>query len=198
MKVGYARVSTEEQEAGFAAQQRELEALGCQKVFAERMSAVAVDRPQLEAMIEFVREGDEVLVTRLDRLARSMRDMLEIVGRIRAKRASIVLPGIGTINGDEATSELLLNILGAVAQFEREIMLSRQRAGIAKAKSEGKYRGRQPTAQRLGDQVRSLAAEGWQRADIARQLSCDQKHKHGPKCQRISERSVYRILAAAT
>ena len=198
MKVGYARVSTEEQEAGFVAQQRELEALGCHKVFAERMSAVAFERPQLEAMIEFVREGDEVVVTRLDRLARSMRDMLEIVGRIRAKHASIVLPGIGTINGDEATSELLLNILGAVAQFEREIMLSRQRAGIAKARAEGKYRGRQPTAQRLGDQVRSLAADGWQRADIARQLSCDQKHKHGPKCQRISERSVYRILAAAT
>jgi len=196
MKVGYARVSTEEQEAGFEAQQRELGALGCQKVFAERMSAVAVERPQLDALIEFVRDGDEVLVTRLDRLARSMRDMLEIVGRIRAKRASIVLPGIGRINGDEATSELLLNILGAVAQFEREIMLSRQRAGIAKAKSEGKYRGRQPTAQRLADQVRALAAEGWQRAEIARQLSCDQKHKHGPKCQRISERSVYRILAA--
>jgi DNA invertase Pin-like site-specific DNA recombinase len=196
MKVGYARVSTEEQEAGFAAQQRELEALGCQKVFAERMSAVAADRPQLEALIEYVREGDEVLVTRLDRLARSMRDMLEIVGRIRSKHASIVLPGIGTINGDEATSELLLNILGAVAQFEREIMLSRQRAGIAKAKIEGRYHGRQPTARKLKDQVLALAAEGWQRAEIARQLSCDQKHKHGPKCQRISERSVYRILAA--
>jgi len=196
VKIGYARVSTEEQEAGFAAQQRELEALGCQKVFAERLSAVTVERPQLEALIEYVREGDEVLVTRLDRLARSMRDMLEIVGRIRAKHASIVLPGIGTINGDEATSELLLNILGAVAQFEREIMLSRQRAGIAKAKSEGKYRGRQPTAQRLADQVRALAAEGWQRAEIAKHLSCDQKHKHSAKCQRISERSVYRILAA--
>jgi DNA invertase Pin-like site-specific DNA recombinase len=195
MKVGYARVSTEEQEAGFEAQQHELEALGCHKVFAERLSAVAIERPQLDALIEFVREGDEVVVTRLDRLARSMRDMLDIVGRIRAKRASIVLPGIGTINGDEATSELLLNILAAVAQFEREIMLSRQRAGIAKAKSEGKYRGRQPTAQRLADQVRALAAEGWQRAEIARQLSCNQKHKHGPKCQRISERSVYRILA---
>ena len=196
MKVGYARVSTEEQDAGFAAQQRELETLGCQKVFAERMWAVALERPKLEEMIAFIREDDEVLVTRLDRLARSMRDMLDIVGRIRAKQTSIVLPGIGTINGDEATSELLLNILGAVAQFERDIMLSRQLAGIAKVKAEGKYRGRQPTAQRLKDQLLALAAEGWQRAEIARQLSFDQKHKHNAKCQRISERSVYRILAA--
>jgi DNA invertase Pin-like site-specific DNA recombinase len=196
MKVGYARVSTEEQEAGFEAQQRDLAALGCEKVFAERISAVVVERPQLEELIEFVREGDEVLVTRLDRLARSVRDMLDIVGKIRSKKATIVLPGIGIINGDDATSELLLNILGAVAQFEREIMLARQREGIAKAQAAGKYRGRQPTAQKLAEQVRSLAAEGWARPEIARRLTCQQKHRHGPKCPRISERSVYRILAS--
>src|SRR5215471_8980356 len=170
MKVGYARVSTAEQDAGFEAQKRDLKALGCDKVFAEQISAVATERPQLEAMIEFVRESDQVLVTRLDRLARSMRDMVDIVSRIRAKQASIVLPGIGTINGDEATAELLLNILGAVAQFERDIMLARQREGIAKAKGEGKYRGRQPTAQRLADEVRALARQGLTRPEIARRL----------------------------
>lgn len=191
MKIGYARVSTSEQEAGFEAQRRDLTAIGCEKVFAEHISAVATHRPQLELMLEFVREGDEVIVTRLDRLARSVRDMLEIVGKIRAKKAAIVLPGIGRINGDEETAELLLNILGAVAQFEREIMLARQREGIAKAKGEGKYRGRQPTAQRLAKDVLRLAADGLTRPEIVRQLT-DRTKK-----QRISERSVYRILAAA-
>jgi DNA invertase Pin-like site-specific DNA recombinase len=184
MKVGYARTSTEEQVAGLEAQVRDLEALGCEKVFKEQISALG-ERTKLAEMIAYVRDGDTVHVTKLDRLARSVKDMLDIVSRLRAKRATIVLPGIGTINGDDPTSELLLNVLAAIAQFERQIMLQRQRDGIAKAKSEGKYKGRAPTARAQADAVRRLADEGLTRAEIARRL---------PK---ISERSVYRILADA-
>jgi DNA invertase Pin-like site-specific DNA recombinase len=184
MKVGYARTSTIDQVAGFQAQIRELEAAGCEKVFQEQLSSVADRRPQLDAMIDFVRQGDEVTVTRLDRLARSVADMVDIVKRIRAKKAMIALPGIGIINGEDPTSELLLNVLGAIAQFERQIMLARQREGIAKAKAEGKYRRRKPTARAKSDQVRALAAEGRTRAEIAQRLG-------------VSERSVYRVLAAA-
>jgi DNA invertase Pin-like site-specific DNA recombinase len=182
MKVGYARVSTVDQVAGFQAQIRDLEALGCEKVFQEQLSSVADHRPQLDAMIDYVREGDQVTVTRLDRLARSVADMVDIVKRIRAKGAIIVLPGIGTINGDDPTSELLLNVLGSIAQFERQIMLARQREGIAKAKADGKYKGRAPTARAKADQIRALAAEGRTRTEIAHQLG-------------VGERSVYRILA---
>jgi len=76
-----------------------------------------------------------------------------LLSRIRAKKATIVLPGIGTINGDDPTSELLLNVLGAIAQFERQIMLARQREGIAKAKADGKYKGRAPTARSKAEHV---------------------------------------------
>lgn len=182
MKVGYARTSTDEQVAGFEAQVRDLKALGCEKIFEEQVSSVA-KRDQLEAMIAYVRDGDTVHVTRLDRLARSVKDMLSIVDRLRVKKASIVLPGIGTINGDDPTSELLFNVLASIAQFERQIMLQRQREGIAKAKSEGKYKGRTPTARVQSDMVLQLAAEGVTREEIAKRL---------PK---LSVRSVYRILA---
>jgi DNA invertase Pin-like site-specific DNA recombinase len=182
MKVGYARVSTVDQVAGFQAQIRDLEAVGCEKIFQEQLSSVADRRPQLDAMIDYIREGDEITVTRLDRLARSVADMVDIVKRIRAKKAVIVLPGIGAIDGNDPTSDLLFNVLTSIAQFERQIMLARQREGIAKAKAEGRYRGRKPTAQAKADQVRAAAAEGHTRAEIARDLG-------------VSERSVYRILA---
>jgi DNA invertase Pin-like site-specific DNA recombinase len=181
MLVGYARTSTEEQVAGFEAQIRELEALGCGKVFKEQLSTVASKRDQLEALIDYVRDGDEVIVTKLDRLARSVADLLDIVRRIRSKGALIRLPGIGVINGDDPTSELLFNVLGAIAQFERQIMLARQREGIAKAKAEGKYKGRAPTARRQAGQIRELAETGVRKEAIAERLG-------------VSRASVYRIL----
>jgi DNA invertase Pin-like site-specific DNA recombinase len=124
-----------------------------------------------------------VLVTRLDRLARSVVDMVGIVARIRRKGATIVLPGIGAINGDDPVSTLLFNVLTSIAEFERSIMLARQREGIAKAKAEGKYKGRVPTARRKAEEIRRLAAGGVSRVEIARRLG-------------IGERSVYRILSA--
>jgi DNA invertase Pin-like site-specific DNA recombinase len=184
MLIGYARTSTVEQEAGFIAQQRELEALGCERVFAEKVSSVAA-RAQLEAAMDYVREGDALVVTKPDRLARSTADLLGIVARLEAKRAGLVVLSMGgeRVDTRNPTSKLILTILGGVATWEREIMLERQREGIAKAKAEGKYKGRKPTAQAKAGEVRKLRAEGVGAVEIARRLG-------------IGRASVYRALEA--
>jgi DNA invertase Pin-like site-specific DNA recombinase len=183
MIVGYARTSTVEQEAGLAAQERDLRAAGCERVFAERVSSVA-KRCQLEAALDFVREGDTLAVTKLDRLARSVADLLAIEARLRSKGVALRILSMGggeSLDTKSPTSRLMLQVLGAVAEFERNMMLERQREGIAKAKAEGKYQGRQPTAQRRAEAVRQMKAEGVRPAEIARRLG-------------IGRASVYRIL----
>jgi DNA invertase Pin-like site-specific DNA recombinase len=146
--VGYARTSSLGQVAGLEAQQRELDAAGCEKVFREQVSSIA-QRDQLEAALDYVREGDAFIVTKLDRLARSVGDLLAIVARLEAKKVSLrVLSMSGTqpLDTSTATGRLMLAVIGAVGQAERETMLERQREGIAKAQREGKYKGRVPTA----------------------------------------------------
>lgn len=182
MIVGYARTSTIEQTAGFEAQERDLKAAGVQKVFAEQVSSVA-ERGQLEAALNHARDGDVLVVTKLDRLARSIRDLCGIVDRLAAKGVSLRILGMG-LDTATASGRLMLNVLGSVAQFEREVMLERQREGIAKAKSEGKYKGRKPTARAKAVAMRELAAKGETREAIAAQLG-------------VGVRSVYRVLRAA-
>lgn len=177
--IGYARTSTVEQGAGFEAQVRDLAALGCKRVFKEQVSSVA-RREQLEAALDYLRDGDTLVVTKLDRLARNMRDLIEIVERIEAKSASLRILAMNLDTGTP-TGKLMLNVLGAVAQFEREMMLERQREGIAKAQAEGKYRGRAPTARAKADDVRKLVAEGKGPVEISKLLG-------------IGRSSVHRIL----
>ena len=168
MLIGYARTSTVEQEAGFEAQKRDLEAAGCKKVFSEQVSSVAT-REQLDAALEYLRDDDLLVVTKLDRLARSVRDLLEIVARIEAKRANLRILAMN-LDTTTATGKLMLNVLGSVAEFERSMMLERQREGIAKAQAEGEYRGRVPTAQAKAGDVQRLLAEGSKPSEIAAQL----------------------------
>jgi len=182
MKVGYARTSTLDQVAGFEAQIRDLEAAGCEKVFREQISSVADRRTELEALIDYVREGDEVVATKIDRLARSVTDLLDVIKRVHAKGAFVRIAGLGSTDPKDATGELIVTILGAIGAFERRMMLERQREGIAKAKAAGKYRGRKPTARAQSDQVRELAGKGVSKVEIARQLG-------------IHRASVHRILA---
>src|SRR3954451_15090417 len=147
MIVGYARTSSLAQVAGLEAQERDLRAAGCEKVYSEQVSSVA-ERQQLEQALEYVREGDIFTVTKLDRLARSVGDLLAIVARLEAKKVSLrVLSISGSQALDTATStgRLMLSVIGAVGQAEREAMLERQRAGIARAKAQGRYKGRLPT-----------------------------------------------------
>src|ERR1035437_8542956 len=130
----YARTSTVEQRAGFEAQMRELAAAGCEKTFQEQVSSVA-NRIQLHTALEFVREGDILVVTKLDRLARSVQDLMAILQTLESKRVGVRILNLG-MDTHTPTGKLMVTMLGAVAQFEREMMLERQREGIAKAKSE--------------------------------------------------------------
>jgi DNA invertase Pin-like site-specific DNA recombinase len=182
MIIGYARTSTLEQVAGFEAQERDLKAAGAKKVFGEQVSSVA-KREQLDAALDYLRDGDVFVVSKLDRLARSVGDLCAIVKRIEAKGASLRILAMN-LDTSTPTGRLMLNVIGSVAQFEREMMLERQREGIAKAKGEGRYRGRAPTARAKASQVKALASEGVTREAIAKQLG-------------IGVASVYRALKAA-
>jgi DNA invertase Pin-like site-specific DNA recombinase len=182
MLLGYARTSTIDQVAGLEAQDRDLRGVGVERVFSEQTSAVGPRKGLIET-IDFAREGDTIIVTKLDRLARSVGHLIEIVDSLAAKGVAL---RILAMNLDTATptGRLMLNVLGSVAQFEREVMLERQREGVAKAKAEGKYKGRKPTARAKADAIRSLAAEGVKREEIAARLG-------------VGVASVYRVLASA-
>jgi DNA invertase Pin-like site-specific DNA recombinase len=146
MLVGYARTSTTDQKAGLDAQERDLRTAGAEKVFTELVSSVA-QRAGLKACLEFMREEDALVVTRPDRLARSTAELLAIEADLSRRGIGLLVLSMGgeRLDTRNPTSKLMLTILGGVATWEREIMLERQREGIAKAKSEGKYKGRKPT-----------------------------------------------------
>jgi len=181
--IGYARTSTTDQEAGLAAQIDELKEQGCGRVFSEQVSSVDASRPQLKAALEYLREGDTFVVTRPDRLARGTLDLLNIVDSL-TERGVVVRILSMDLNTGNATGRLVLTVLAGIAEFERSLMLERQRAGIAKAKAEGKYRGRAPTARAKAGEVRALKAEGVTPAEIVRRTG-------------ISRASLYRILGEA-
>jgi DNA invertase Pin-like site-specific DNA recombinase len=180
---GYARVSTVDQLAGLEAQERDLRATGCTKLFTEKASSVA-RRDQLAAALAYVREGDTLCVTKLDRLCRSVADLVKITETLRTKGVALRILSIN-LDTSTPTGKLMLNLLGSIAEFERELMLERQREGIAKAKADGKYLGRVPTARRMAPDVRAMRSAGVKPCAIAARLN-------------MSRSSVYRILADAT
>lgn len=174
--VGYARVSTTGQSLD-----TQLSALsGCEKVFREKISGAKDDRPELQAMLEFVREGDIVEVTKLDRLARNTRHLLEVSEYLQGKGVALNILNIG-INTATPTGKLMLTMIGAIATFEREMMLERQAEGIALAKLKGKYKGRKATARNKTQEVLELVEKGMNKPDISRQLG-------------IGITSIYRII----
>ena len=179
--IGYARTSTTDQKAGLEAQLRDLKAAGCRKVFREELSSLAATRPQLEAALDWVREEDVLIVTKLDRLARSVADLVAITQTLKRKGVGLRILAMN-LDTSTPTGKLMVNLLGSIAEFERELMLERQREGIAKAKAEGKYQGRQPTARRKSANVLKMRAEGRSANDIVKALG-------------ISRASVFRILA---
>jgi DNA invertase Pin-like site-specific DNA recombinase len=182
MLIGYARTSTIEQVAGFEAQQASLKAHGCDKLFAERVSSVA-RREQLELALDYAREGDTLVVTKLDRLARSVANLVDITRRLEAEGVALRVLDMSMDTGTPQ-GRLMLNMLGSIAQFERELMLERQREGIAKAKADGKYHGRAPTARRQLDSIVKLRTDGEKPEAIAAALG-------------ISRASVFRVLRSA-
>lgn len=182
--VGYGRTSTTEQEAGLEAQRRDLTAAGCVKVYLERASAVS-ERAVLQQVLDYVRDGDTLVITKIDRLARSTINLWEIVRDLDAKGVGLRVLNLGgeVVDTRSATGRLILTVFAGFAQFEREMMLERQREGIAKAKAQGKYAGRKPTARAKSAEALKLHAEGKTPTEIAKALS-------------IGRASVYRILGA--
>jgi DNA invertase Pin-like site-specific DNA recombinase len=185
LRIGYARTSTIDQPASLAAQIRDLEAAGCERVYSEQISAGTINRPQLTTAMDFARDGDTLLVTRPDRLARNVGDLLSIVDRLQRKSVALLVLSMGgtELNTSAATGRLMLTLLGAVAEFERALMLERQREGIAAAQRAGKYKGRAPTALAKSADVGNLRAQGIGPVEIAKRLQ-------------ISRASVQRILRA--
>ena len=180
MLVGYARVSSSGQSLDI--QNESLAQAGCEKVFAEKMSGrSAKDRIELSNAIDFVRQCDTLVVTRLDRLARSVGDLHRIIEKLTGKGVEFRCINQSGVDTDTSTGKLMLSILGAVAQFENDIRRERQMEGIAKAKTEGRYKGRPTSID--PDQVKVLKERGLGATQIAREM-------------KIGRASVYRALAA--
>ena len=183
MLIGYARTSTEDQEAGLEAQIRDLKAAGVEEenIYFEKLSSVDAERPKLKEAIKFMRKGDTLVVAKLDRLARSVSNYAEIEKDLAKKGVALRVLNLG-VDTSTPTGRLIHNTLIGIAQFEREMMLERQREGVAKAKREGKYMGRKPTAREKASEVKALAAEGLGAVEIASRLG-------------IGRVSVWRILS---
>lgn len=155
MLIGYARTSTKDQEYSLEAQIQRLKEVGCEKHYQEQVSSVDAKRQQLEAALDYIREGDVLVVTKLDRLARSVANTVEIQKALEKKNAGLKILDID-IDTTTPIGKLQFNLLAAIAQFEREVMLERQRVGIEKAKAEGKYKGRQPLSLKKKEQIKEL------------------------------------------
>lgn len=175
--VGYARVSTTGQ--NLTAQ---LDALSsCDRIFQEKVSGSSTDtRHELRNMLSYVRELDVVVVTKLDRIARNTSDLLNIVAQLEEKKVGLKVLNIN-LDTSTPTGKLMLTMLGAIATFERELLLERQREGIDIAKKNGVYKGRKATAMAKEKEVKELALMGIKKTEIARMLN-------------ISVPSVYRCI----
>jgi len=185
MKVyGYARVSTVDQDLSI--QREALLKTGCDHVREEKVSGQAPtsERRELSTLLEFLREGDCLVVTRIDRLARNLKHLQDIVHQLKDKGVSLKSTE-QQVDTSTAAGKMFLDMLGVFAEFETTIRKERQAEGIAKAKSKGIYKGRKPTARDKSDLVIELAASGLKKQQIADQAG-------------IGIASVYRILKAGS
>lgn len=178
-KIGYVRVSSVDQNP-----ERQLEGLELDKIFLDKASGKNTDRPQLEAMIDYVRNGDVVFVHSMDRLARNLDDLRRVVFKLTDKDVKIqfVKENFSFTGEDSAMSKLLLSMMGAFAEFERSIIKERQLEGIAIAKKKGVYSGRKPSLDEDKlEELNRLLDEGEKKSEIARKL-------------KISRETLYRYL----
>ena len=181
MKVAYIRVSTVEQNE--ARQMEAMKGFGIDKYFIEKKSGKnTTDRPQLQAMLEFVREGDTVYIHSLDRLARSTQDLLNIVEQLQAKGVELHSDK-EAIDSNTPTGKLMLTMIAAINQFERENLLERQREGIAIAKEQGKYKGR-----------KQIKPEAWEEAYSKYKAREIKSVSELAKVLGISRPTVYKLI----
>jgi len=178
-RVGYVRVSSADQHAD-----RQLDGVSVERTFVDRASGGDIQRPELEALLQSVRDGDTVVVHSMDRLARNLSDLLHLVQSLTARGVAVeFLKGHLSFTGEDAPmATLMLSVMGAVAEFERTLIRERQREGIALAKQRGVYRGRRPTLRpQQIEELRKRVDAGEPKAKVAESFG-------------ISRQSLYRIL----
>ena len=185
-RVGYIRVSTLDQNTT-----RQLEGVTVDKTFTDKASGKDTQRPALVAALDYVREGDTLVVHSLDRLARNLEDLLTLVRKLTERGVTVeFITERLTFSGDDqdkasAMAQLMLSMLGAVAQFERSLIKERQREGIAIAKAAGVYKGRKPKlSPEQANELRKRAVMGESKAALAREYG-------------VSRETVYQYLTAA-
>lgn len=172
-KVGYVRVSSADQNT-----ERQLEGLKLDKVYTDKISGKSTDRPQLQEMLRFVREGDHLFVHSMDRLARNLIDLRQMVQDLtnRGVKVTFVKENLVFNGDDSALSVLLLSVMGAVAEFERAIIRERQAEGIRIAKVKGVYKGRRASLTNVqAEEVRQKVATGVPKAKVAREYKCSRE-----------------------
>lgn len=181
-RIGYIRVSTFDQNVG-----RQLEGQSLDRIFTDKASGKDVNRPQLDAMLAFVRDGDVVVVHSMDRLARNLDDLRQIVQSLTARgvRVEFVKEHLLFTGEDSPMATLMLSVMGAFAEFERALIKERQREGIALAKQRGAYRGRKKAlSAEQANELKRRAAAGERKSEIARSMG-------------ISRETLYQYLRAA-
>ena len=181
-KIGYIRVSTFEQNTD-----RQLEGIKLDKVFTDKASGKDTKRPELEALMQFVREGDTVIVHSMDRLARNLDDLRQIVQKLtgRGIKIQFVKESLSFTGEDSPMATLMLSVMGAFAEFERALIRERQREGVALAKERGAYRGRKRSLSETEiDELRRRIDAGEKKTSVARDYG-------------ISRETLYKYLRAA-
>lgn len=186
MKLGYARVSTQDQ--NLELQNDELEKAGCEKIFEEKISGKTKERPALKLMMETVRPGDSVIVWKLDRLGRSLKDLIDLVAEIQSKGADFISIK-DSINTQTATGRFTFNIFASLAEFEREIIRERTMAGLTAAKARG----------RMGGRPKGLTKKALDKAHSALLLYSSKKKTVGEIAHELglSRATCYRYIEAA-
>lgn len=178
---GYARVSTADQDLD--PQRDALAAAGCDMIRAEKVSGTSTqDREELRAILDFIRADDELVVTRVDRLARSITDLQDVMRELRVKGATLRVTE-QPIDTSTSAGKAFLDMLGVFAEFETNLRRERQMEGIARAKARGVYKGRKPSVDAA--EVRQMRAVGMKPTEIARKL-------------RVSRSTIWRALCRAT
>lgn len=184
MKVAYIRVSTHniEQQSSIASQIEELKSLGAEKFFIDELSGKNTNRPQLKAMLDYVRENDSVLIRDFSRLARSTKDLLEIVEYLENKNVALVSHR-ESIDTSTPSGKLILTILASIAQFERENTIEKIRIGCAIAKEKGHYKGRQE--KKINETLFNSLFEKYQKREINKTELAKQLNVSRPKLDKI-------------
>ena len=167
MRIGYIRVSTKEQNT--ARQEELMKALGVDKAYIDKMSGKDTDRPALQEMMNFVREGDAVIVESISRFARNTKDLLELTEQLKNKQVQFISQK-ENIDTDTPAGKFMLTIFGAVAELERKCIRQRQKEGIEIAKEQGKYKGRRPKQLNDFDEIYGQ----WKSGKITATSACKQ------------------------